>query len=210
MEKQIYKKAEFARLAGVSRAAVSQAVKAGFLISDDGMIDITHPKNAGYISTNRHKRPRLTKPEPAKDPESIISECEEEKVVESLPEQIPKLKRVSKNRYSRGYDPSNDDESLTKEAADIKKIKIQTANLRLKYEKDLKTLVLRTDVDRVFQGIYSVAINYFLVLGDRLSPILASLCNVIDPKIVIEMKNRIDAEVTRGLEELKRQTEDVL
>lgn len=210
MDQQVYKKAAFARIAGVSRSAVTQAVATGFLICDNGLIDITHPKNASYLAQNRHKRPRLSEPEPEPQPEPIEPEVEAKNIDESPPKKSQKVQPRKKIRRPRGYDPSTDTEDLTKEAADIKRINAQTANYRLKYAERLKLLVLRTDVDRVFQNIYSIAINHFLVLGDRLAPILASICGVTDQKITIEMKNHIDKEVTRALDELKRQTEDSL
>ncbi len=210
MGQQIYKQASFARLAGVSRAAVSKAAQRGVLVCDNGLIDITHPKNASYLAQNRHKRPKLAEPEPEPQQETIEPEIEVKKVDESLPEKPQKVQLQKKIRRPRGYDPSTDVENLTKEAADIKRINAQTANYQLKYAERLKLLVLRTDVDRVFQNIYSIAINYFLVLGDRLAPILASICGVTDQKVTIEMKNHIDKEVTRALDEIKRQTEDSL
>lgn len=205
MSKQVYKKAEFARLAGVSRAAVTQAVRTGYIIAEDGLVDITHPKNASYLASNRSKRPKLTEPE---DTEVVEEETNFEPPELDAELEPPKKKR--RKRKPRGYDPATDTEILTKEAADIRRINAQTANLKLKYAERLKDLVLRKDVDRVFQNIYSVAINYFLVLGDRLSPVLASLCGISDQKIVIEMKDRIDKEVSRALDELKRQTETEL
>lgn len=209
-EQQVYKKAAFARLAGVSRSAVTQAVATGFIICDDGLIDITHPKNASYLAQNRHKRPRLYEPEPEPEPETIEPEVEAKKVDEPSPKKSSKPQPQKKIRRPRGYDPSTDVENLTKEAADIKRITAQTLNYRLKYAERLKQLVLKTDVDRVFQNIYSIAINHFLVLGDRLAPVLASICGATDQKIIIEMKNYIDKEVTRALNELKRQTENNL
>jgi hypothetical protein len=41
-------------------------------------------------------------------------------------------------------------------------------------------------------------------MGDRLSPIITGICGTSDPKITIKVKQKIDAEITRALEEIKR------
>lgn len=192
MSLQVYKKSEFSRIAGVSKAAITKAERAGHIVVEDKRIDITHPKNAAYLASNRDRRPKVNNGELEKngfEPKPSPKKMESRKIQ-------PRIYRESGNLFG-----------TTKEAADVLRIQAQTANLQLKYAERLKILVFRKDVEQVFQKIYSVAVNYFLVFGDRLAPILASLCNVNDQKIIIEMKNRIDKEVSRALEELKRQTE---
>lgn len=192
MSSQVYKKSEFSRIAGVTRAAVTKAVRSGALIEEDGGIDITHPQNAAYLSSNRDKRPNVGNGKEKKD--------------RPKPQRAPREPKPMKPK-PRQYRPVSSNGGMLKEEADVLRIQAQTANLQLKYAERLKVLVLRKDVEQVFQSLYAVAVNYFLVLGDRLSPVLASLCGVNDQETVIKMKDRIDKEVTRALEELKRQTE---
>jgi hypothetical protein len=195
MSLQVYKKSEFSRLAGVSRAAVTKAVQRGEIVEVDGRIDITDPVNASYLASNRDRRPKVdsAKSKPKKRNTT--------KTKTDLPKFKPKKSKPDKDETPLNISPGD------KERYEILKTQAQTASIQLKYAKELKILILRELVEGAFQRLYAVAVNYFLVLGDRLAPILASLCRETDQAVIIEMKSRIDKEVTRALEELKRQTE---
>jgi hypothetical protein len=49
-EIKLIRKAEFARLCGVSRAAIASAEKTGAVISTNGRVDINHPANQRYLN----------------------------------------------------------------------------------------------------------------------------------------------------------------
>lgn len=199
MSMQIFRKSDFAKMAGVSPPAISKAIRTGHVIETDGKIDITIRKNAIYLSLSQNKRTH-----------GELNDSGEVK-----PDKKPPRKRIKRAPRQQNNVQIIQDEpqdwlnpnEMTKEEADVRRVNAMTANLRLKYAKDLKILILRETVNGVFQNIYSVAVNYFLTLSDRLSPIIASMCKVSDQKIVIEIKDLIEEEVNRALDELKRQTE---
>lgn len=97
--------------------------------------------------------------------------------------------------------------TITKNQADIAKVLVTTANEKVKLAQRIGTLILKEQVVKIFGRLYSVIMNYFHPLGQRLAPIVAGICGVTDSAKIMEIEKAIDEEIMRGITEFKKEVE---
>jgi hypothetical protein len=203
MKKYLTQKA-FAELVGVSSAAIFKAIRDGRVVKTSRGIDPDHPTNKYYLEqTSRYRDPKTNgKKAGSKSENRSTKKKAKKKTAKSEQEKEQETEReeeiVIRPKIRSGR---------TKANAERKRIEAQTTKLNIEIARKMGILVLREDVSKAFGKIYSVAINHFLPMGDRLAPILAGICGTSDQERVIKVKEKIDNEMTRALEELKRGTE---
>lgn len=198
-------KAEIARLAGLTRAAVSGKCKRGALpVMEDGTLDLDDPVVQDYVSKasgtrngfkpgtrkrpdllkeNRGK-PRTKKPVPP-DPDDVTAD-------EPLPE-VP------------GYTGNENLDTFTgNELMDIERRekirKLQIANRKAESE-----VIERDEVKAIMSAIDAIIQSQMRPLGTALAPEVASVAGASDPGTEIEITRLIDEGVERLLQNIKRE-----
>lgn len=194
----LLKPTQFADLAGISRQRVSVLAKSGRLLRVDGRLDPDHPINADYLASR-------TEPKKEKKPAVVVKPDKPE----------PKKKGDSGDKKSAGKTSAKSKTKIvdystvgiSKTEADINKILVTTANEKVKLAQRLRTLILKEEVDKLFGRLYSIVLNFFHPLGQRLAPIVAGICGVTDPVKILKIEKAIDKEIMRGLGEFKKEAE---
>ena len=225
--------AEFGRLAGVSRAAISKSLKQGKLIKTGSKFDTDHPTNAAYIKyrsmspsgksksvkpVTKAKSPRRktalelkvkskSKPAPKKQPPKKKSKPESElkPAIES------KQETIHLPEYTETDLSSIDDMNLLPRA-DLDRLKIIEAieASRVKKDKDRDNLIPRDLVRHIFSKIYSIDVNEFKNLGMNLAPAIAAITENDSPEVTTKINELIDKELHSILSHIKRIINDFL
>lgn len=186
----------FAKLVGVSPAAINKALRDGRIVRTERGIDPAHPTNMYYSEqSNRYRDPQKNGKKVikrAKKKTEKNQQVENDQDLETEPEQEIMPAGVNVDAPSK-YE------------AERKRIEAQTTKINIAIAERMGELVLREDVSKAFGKIYSVAINHFLPMGDRLAPLISGICGTSDQEIIIKVKDKIDTEITRALEGLKRE-----
>lgn len=186
-------KAAYARCAGVSRAAIQQAVNEGRLVlGNTGKLDVKQPTNAEYLADKRKgqtakqdPKPKKTKTcaKPAKQtPEPTID-------VSDLPQDLETLSHASANKL--------------KTIEQIRQYQVKTDEMR-------KKLVPRETVRSVFSKLHMVDVNQWRTLGPSVAPDIAALIGADDDETILEISNLIEVEVFKILGQCKRLLNDYL
>lgn len=201
----------FARLAGVSRNSISKAIRAGNIkLSESKKIDDRDPLSIQYL------RIQLERGE-----KKIHKTTVELIKAKELPDRVEKQPDLTANTSDK---PSNVVEQkqsiippsageaehlyqnlLDKDSLDAELKKVQTEKIKIHNAEALKLLVPMNIMKKKFGKISGVILNYFFPMGDRLAPLVCGICGVTDSEIVKQVKNKIDAEVTRSLAEFKKE-----
>lgn len=189
----------FAKLAGVSRQAITQAVKEGRLESCKLGIDPEHPTNRHYLATSRANAHRNT-------------DRGSQQKRKSAPKSV-RGKKVDITALTGGLIGTELDDylsALSKPSTDRLKVVEQIKALRLKTDERRLTHVPRETVRRVFSRIYMVDTNEFRTLPDKLASEVASICGIDDDEKVFEIKEIIELNVFKVLNHVKRLINDFL
>jgi hypothetical protein len=209
---------EFAKLVGVSRAAISKAVKRGLVVKDPSQgIDVDHPANIEYRNSQHDSRTRRKDSE-RKPKKPKRSEIKPEKVenlppasVKAIPDEISE--QMSPGQQMEMYENINlngPDHLITKLDADRLKT-IETAR-----EKQIKRLEARGKlIDRdfvasIFNTIYKIDTGELRPLGDKLAPELAAICDVDDNETIQRMNEHVEKTIYKSLEHIRRRINNAL
>lgn len=193
-------KSQFATRLKLSRTAIGKAVAAGAVICINGEIDTDHPTNKSYAEIDRSAKKEAKqavvvkpdKPEPEKKGDSG--------------DKKPAGKTSAKSK-TKIIDYSTAGIMPTKTEVDIGRGLVITAKEKVKLAQLIGTLILREEVEKLFGRLYSIILNFFHPLGQRLAPIVAGICGVTDPVIILKIEKAIDKENMRGLGEFKKEAE---
>lgn len=179
-------------------------------MDENKMIDTEHPINATYIKIREVRMERAENANFKKrgPPPGSICLANEKKIAEAV---------------GRGEDPgaistgSSDEFTVPSDFADLGKHNVdilktveQIRGMQVKREKERNELVSRTLTQRVFHKLYIVDTNEFKTLGDKLAPDLAAIAGVDDSEITIQMSQRVEKEVYKILNHIKRIINDFL
>lgn len=198
------KSAEFARIAGVSRAAITKRCKAGSLVrTPAGKLDTNNAVNRAFLVGQREKgkKPKIN-PVSAKEtavvekegPELSIN-IEETKFLESI---------------LSGKTVINSLDHLSKTSIERIKIIEQIRKLRIDTDESLNKLISRELVKKVFSQLYAIDINEFKTLGPAISQEIITIMGVGDEKQIREIEDMIDKHLRKVLQHIKRITDDFL
>jgi len=106
----------------------------------------------------------------------------------------------------------NTDKEATygKEAAEIRRIEVQTEKMELAMAKDAGRLVNREFVDRFFGRVSAVIWNNLFPVGDKSMVLIAAELGINEDEVKIKIKNLIDLEQEAAIGELKRVMQELL
>ena len=195
-------KPKFAELAGVSRRAVYKQITAGALVvRPDGKLDPNNPVNQDYINKNKKtsdseqpdikkgskKTKQKTKPATPEDDKHVIDGQEID--LGNIPQELNGLNQAELNRI---------------------KIAEQILDIRVKRQKLRDELIDRRLVRILFSKIYTVDVNEFLTIKDKLMPDIAAIFGINDPEIIMKAGERMDDELWKTLKHIKQIIDDFL
>jgi hypothetical protein len=197
-----YSQSEIARMAGVSPTAISKAVREGRVIRTPKGVDPEHPTNQYFLSQRNRFRTgdHEENGQPSGQPPIQKNNANKKRTTKS---RTPKSKQKDNGTIVTTQDVEL--EHYDRPAAEMARIQAQTNKINLSIAERLGTLVPRDEVAKAFGRIYAVSVNHLLNMGDRLAPIIAGICGASDQDAKIKIKNKIDTEITRALDELKRE-----
>lgn len=195
----------FAKRNHITKQAVSAAVKRGTIHKTANKIDPDHPTNRYYVECLETRRAEEA------ETERLKAEYTNDGPP-AYPPVSPKPRPVAAKKPDIGKQTITtripERTVYTKAEADLDKVTAQTAQIRVKLAEQMRELVAKELVHKTLGVIYSIAVNYFLPMGDRLAPILCGICSVTDPVIVNQVQDKIDKEIERALAALKEATVD--
>jgi len=190
-------KTEFAKLAGVSGAAVTKAIKNERIkLFGEGRaarIDATHPISIEYINgiddhpTAGGGKPRSVPHKPGPAPPA--------------PTEAEDLTALL---------DSGNLGAISKQSADRIKTIAQIQQIRVKTEEMRKELIPRFLVQKIISKLYTVDVNEFRTLGPNLSPEIAALTCIDDAETIIKIEAIVEKEVYNILKHVKRLMDDFL
>ena len=183
--------AELARMCGVSKPAITQAISRGMLVKDpDGRINISNPKNKDYLSKKLNT---------LDDRKKRKAEYEKNN---------PETKVAFNPTVHAGA--SGDVSNTTK--LDIEKIKTleQIETARLKNEVLRKKYIDRKLIARVFQEIHTVDIQEILPLHITIVADMSALFGITDDSIIHTARQKAKKEIYRALNHRQRIIEEFL
>lgn len=192
---------DFAKKLGVTRQAISKAIKRGDLRTvPDGKrkkIDLHDAKTIEYVRNHNAQRKGSPVPEPVNGStdgkDAISASGGDDNGGGGLLDATDALQAGASSRETR------DD-----------RIKTQTATEKMKLAKEMGVLILTSMVDKLFDKLYAIILNHFHPLGARLASVLSDIAGVTDPAITLEIKKAIDKETARGLNEFKREASNAI
>lgn len=194
-------KSEFAATAGVSKPAISGAIRRGHVVittDSDGneRIDVTHPVNSSYIGScrankDKHERHR----------EGARKRNRSE--IDDFPQ--PMQQRQFQQSQSDGSALS---ELPTKIEMEIRRLIQQEEKDRISNEMAKKNLIPREEFVRRLDKLVSVLNNHFLPYAQRVTPSLCGALGVIDPELKLKAQEMLTIEMERALKEFKREAKN--
>jgi len=223
--KRFFSSIELAQALHISQPTVTRAYNHGQIVKIDGGIDLDNDVNKYFIRQQQIRKGLVRVPlfDPTEDSVNVPKKKKKIKLVKGKDGKLKPAKKKKKtlaekvvaqktaNEKERNKEVvRNYEKNITKAEADIARINAQTTKYNVKIAEDMGLLIARQTVDRMFGNLYSISTNQFLVLGDRLAPIIAGICGTTDPTITMRIKNKIEEEVTRVLKQVKDITEKEL
>lgn len=188
---------KYAELCGITRQAVSLAVKEGRVcLAKNQKVDPDHPTNRYFRHAARNRLEREPAPVPAE-----------------LPPAGPKGKQRKRNGKKnqngltksvlKQLDLPETGAGMFKNQVDVAKGVEQTRALQIKNEEMRNKLISRDLVKRYFSELYTIETTELLNLGERLSPELASIFGVDEPAIILDASKYIQRELSKTLEHIE-------
>lgn len=167
----------------VSRQRVNDFCKRGTLVREKRLIDTDHPTNAKWLEE------RKTAPDPPKPPGRWLTPTTDE---EELTDALSVLLATQDIR--------------TLDHGTVQKVQRIESALKTRVDRQNKRgeLIDRSLVQMVLGKIYQVDVQQFRMLGAKLSPDLCGLMGVDDPVIQLMVEQRIEGEILKSLEHIKR------
>lgn len=208
---------DLAKLAGVSRNAVSKLAMSGKLIRDkDKKFDLSNPVNRAYLkyhnSADPVPRKEVTKEHEKKTKKKTAKNPTKKPTKDTKKKSVPKVGHLDSDDYDGETDLSDVSGMALLPRNDLERYKIITdiETKQVKNEKFRDKLVSRELVQRVFAKLYSVDSNEFKNLGMNLSPEIAAITGNDSPETTIKINEAIDKECYSILDHIKRIIDDFL
>lgn len=211
---------KFAQSLGLSKQAISLAVKDGRVNRTVRGIDPNHPTNKYFaeqvLSRTEPHNPRgkankkkKTKRKPAQkttqntgfthqNTPPVVHYPPSPPVAPTSAPAAPPVAPSGEQGEFYLLPPTN------KAEADFHKALAATKKINMEIAAKMREMVHRDEVASAFGTLNSAIMDFFLPLGERLAPSVAGLAGSSDPEQVKEVQHAIEAEITRGLEEVKR------
>ena len=184
---ELVTQSHIAKLAGVSRQAVSQLVAKGLLKTHGKKVDLSDPGTVAYIQNAKNSSSRMLAKHSSPASRQYQAPLEDLPDLSSIP--LASLSLVDANRL--------------KTLEQIRQYQTKTDELR-------KNLVPRETVRSVFSKLHMIDVNQWRTLGPSLAPVIAALVGVDDDAMIMRISTEIEAEVFKILEQCKRLQNDYL
>lgn len=202
---------ELAALCGVTRQAISDALKHGRLRkmgeARNAGIDLHDYLTTQYMKKNDQRTSSVKKKEVKAQKEGSFDEDLKD-IVEN--KEILRKKYLAESNQSDDKGGNNYYAESDKTTVEVDKIKMQTQKLEIEVAEKMNILIDRERVRNAFNKMSSVMYNYFHTLGDRMAPVAAGICGCNDKDAIFKVKSQLDLEIMRGLKEFKRISEGEL
>ncbi|MHA1286844.1 MAG: hypothetical protein ACTSPB_05510 [Candidatus Thorarchaeota archaeon] len=225
--------AKFAKLLGITPAAVCIAIKDGRLTKTVKGIDPRHPTNRYYmenlkaklLTETQKKRVQRTKKKKEKQKKRTRSEIEadfadllgeETPHDEEKSEKLSSKKQPSKTSDEEIQDLFGDEDGITgdfvrdKTSLDLEKSRQAVTKLQIANRKERNQLLPRHTIRNIFAQLYLIDVNELRTLGDKLATDAAAICSSDDPDCILAINQLIEKEVFRSLAHIQRIFNDYL
>jgi transcriptional regulator with XRE-family HTH domain len=214
--------AKFAEVCGITRQAVSKAVKGERVHLTKGRVDTGHPTNVYFLESIRNRPPPrslVTR----EDNRRAIARDQRKKAAAAgfqLPD-VPAVGPLPDQPAAAETDPSNPspDEprrqldfsdldlngaaGLYKNEVDVRKAMEQTRSIQLKNDEARGILIKRDLVRTFFSEWYNIETTEFLTLAEKLSPEIAALFGIDDRNAILEVQRYIQKEISKTLDHIE-------
>lgn len=196
------RKSEFAKLAGVTKAAVSIALSRSRITAEpDGSIDPNRPENAAYLQANNRQRRQARRDQSRKNGRSEAQQP-------SSSSHGRKRKAVPGAGSGNIRKPAE----INGETHTMAELRDKIAAANLKEQKLLRErgeLVARKGVKLIFARLYSVHASQLKTLAEKLGPDVAAALGMKDQD-TLRVQELMDLEVRRALAQIKREPREYL
>ena len=186
-------------MAGVSRAAVGQAVQSGILdLTESRKIDLDSKKTKIYLKRNK------TEPKRKQNHTGRIARAKIKKGAEKgeSPEQtITRL--LDESEELKKTTSEEDAIALDKYQAELKKTLEQTRRLQIATARDLRHVIPIEEVRQLFHKINSIVVSHLHPVGFRTAEKICGMLGITDPEKILSVEKTITDETMIGIEELK-------
>jgi len=188
-----------AKIKGVTKQAVSKALKEGRLIG--------RKKGRQYEINLHHRLTKIyLKNMSRQEIDQKLKQVRDKSIIKSK-ENTKKKHKTKKEKellsFSKKYEKERNDNIETKRLAELGKLNAATNKLNIEIAEKTKSLIPKDLCNDVFQNMSNIIINYFFTLGERLAPDVTAICKINDSKKQIAVKHRIDEEVQRCIKQFK-------
>jgi len=189
---------KFAEMAGVSRAAVGQAIKKGVLDIEDKKINLDSAKAKAYLKRNK-STPKVKQNHSGRIARAKIKKAKQtgNDPVEILTQLI---EREGELKNNSDLEPVPED----KYTADVKKIQEQIKRLQIASARDLRQLIPIQEINQLFEKQNSILISHFHPLGQRTAEMIAGVLEVSDPEKILQIEQIITDEQMKSINEFKK------
>ena len=183
--------ADFARAAGVSRAAIAQAISRGRLHKDaSGGIDENAAESVAYLSTVKRQRRQAHREKPENPPLRIVTS---EREPRPRRERRPREAGVNVDADHSGESYSDAERRDKIAAADLKEQKLAITR---------GDLLPREQVKLVLSKVYAVIRAQVKTLGERIGPDLTASLGLDDSKSLV-VQSAVEEDVEMVLVQIK-------
>lgn len=204
--------AEFSRMCSISRSAITQAVERKEVkVSENGKINPKQRLNAQFLEYKQRQYAEKLLLKAEKE----VTKVEKETVAEPVKKKAkprPRQARTVKIKPDKGElggeALKKATGTVTKMDVEILRIEAQTTKINMEIAEKSGRFYLKEQVDDVFGKLSATFANLVHPLGQRLASDICDLCEVTEPKIILQVQGIIDVENERAIDEVKRITNE--
>ncbi|MBE3063631.1 MAG: hypothetical protein IMZ69_01270 [Spirochaetes bacterium] len=214
-------KAEFSRMAKVSRAAVSIALRKGRITAErDGSMNPKRPENAAYITTRKRQRrqkspgpggrkgaPAKLKPSRSERGQKTTKGKPKQHVARSAGGRKTKRAKIAESGPQKG---ALQIDGETFNMADLRHTIAKADKAEQEIAIRRGELVERTDVHRVFARLYQVHTSQLKTLADKEGSNVAAAFGLTDPVAVLKVQQVMSENMRRALSQIKQELNEYL
>lgn len=192
--------AKFAKLCGITKQAVSLAVKEERVHLTAGRVDPRHPTNHHYRNQILARKgvtpinaPEKLPPAGPKDRRRIVSKTDTTGSSAGL---------TRKQLDIEGLDPEGEDKIYGHQIDAAKKL-AQAQSYQIKNNRERGVLIDRELVKQFLGKLYSIESSELGTLGEKLGPALAGLLGIDDAGLVLEVGKTINLEISKTIDHIE-------
>jgi len=203
---EIVTQIEFARMAGITKQAVASLIATRTIKKEKDKagksgINLDAAKTKIYLSSKTSKIEIRKIKKKAKAAKAAKTKQKSKKPAKEKEEKEPD-KKVSSDLDKAEAGLIRAAES--RELLEMEKIRAQTVQIKLKTAAEMKKIIPTELVEKIFMRISGGFAIHFLTMGERLAGQLAGIAGTVEPEKVLAIKQKIDDDQSRSIQELKK------